>query len=98
MQPMDRRRFLQFGGVQLLSPGLLSLLAAQAAAKESRRARAKACIVLFQLGGPYQGDTFDPKPEAPAEVRGPFRPIATRVPGLRVTEALPRVAQQIDKI
>lgn len=98
MHPMNRRRFLQFGGVQLLSPGLLSVLAAQAAAKEPRRVRAKACILLFQLGGPYQGDTFDPKPDAPAEVHGPFRPIATRVPGLRVTEALPRVAQHADKI
>jgi hypothetical protein len=98
MQPINRRRFLQCGGVQLVSPGLLSVLAAQAAAKETRRPRARACILLFQLGGPYQGDTFDPKPDAPAEVHGPFRPIATRVPGLRVTEALPRVAQQADKI
>ncbi len=102
MPPMNRRRFLRSGGVHLLSPGLLSLLAAQAAAqaaaKPSRPARAKACILLFQLGGPYQGDTFDPKPEATEEVRGPFRPIATRVPGLRVTEALPRVALHADKI
>jgi hypothetical protein len=95
---LSRRRFLQFGGVQLLSPGLLQVLAGRAAAQAPGRARAKACILLFQLGGPYQGDTFDPKPHAPDEVRGPFRPIATRVPGLRVTEALPRVAQQADKI
>jgi hypothetical protein len=96
--PFNRRRFLQFGGLQLLSPGLLHVLAGQAAAKEPRRARARACILLFQLGGPYQGDTFDPKPDATEEVRGPYRPIATRVPGLRVTEALPGVARQTDKI
>lgn len=94
---LTRRRFLQIGGVQLLSPGLLQVLASQAAAQSSRRPRAKACILLFQLGGPYQADTFDPKPDATEEVRGPFRPVATRAPGLRVTEALPRVAQQADK-
>ncbi len=94
---LTRRRFLQIGGVQLLSPGLLHVLAGRAATQQPHRARAKACILLFQLGGPYQGDTFDPKPAATAEVRGPFRPVATRVPGMRVTEALPRVAQQADK-
>jgi uncharacterized protein (DUF1501 family) len=95
---LNRRRFLQVGGVQLISPGLLQVLAGRAAAQPRGRPRAKACILLFQLGGPYQGDTFDPKPDATAEVRGPFRPIATHVPGLRVTEALPRVAQQADKL
>jgi hypothetical protein len=96
-----RRRWLQFGGVQLLSPGLLHVLAGRAAAKGVQplhRPRARACILLFQVGGPYQAETFDPKPDAPEEVRGPFRPIATRVPGLRVTEALPRVAQQADNL
>src|SRR5262249_23890347 len=56
------------------------------------------CILLFQVGGPYQGDTFDSKPLAPAEVRSPFQPLRTRVTGLHVTEALPRVAAQADKI
>ena len=46
--------------------------------------------MLFQVGGPYQCDTFDPKPNAPEEVRGPFKPLRTRVPGLQFTEALPR--------
>jgi hypothetical protein len=96
----SRRALLKFGGVQLFSPGLLHVLAGQAAAKEVQpalRPRARACILLFQVGGPYQADTFDPKPEAVEEVRGPFRPIATRVPGLRVTEALPRLARHADK-
>jgi hypothetical protein len=97
---LSRRRFLQLGGVQLLSPGLLHVLAGRAAAKEViplHRPRARACILLFQIGGPYQADTFDPKPDAPEEVRGMFRPIDTRIPGMRLTEALPRVAQHADK-
>jgi hypothetical protein len=57
------------------------------------RRSARACIILFQVGGPYQCDTFDPKPGAPEEIRGPYRPIATSVPGLRVTEMLPDVAR-----
>jgi uncharacterized protein (DUF1501 family) len=54
--------------------------------------RAKSCIVLFLVGGPSQLETWDPKPDAPAEVRGPFRPIATSVPGTRISEHLPRMA------
>ena len=83
VKTIHRRRFLQFGGVQLLSSGLLQLLSARAgtaapARFAGRERKAKACILLFQVGGPYQCDTFDPKPDAPEEMRGPFRPIATR--------------------
>src|SRR5690349_14054540 len=101
---LSRRGLLRVGGVGLLSAGLLHVLEDRARASErplptaARRRTARACIILFQVGGPYQCDTFDPKPLASEEVRGPFRPIATRVPGLRVTDALPRVAQQADKI
>ena len=56
------------------------------------------CIFLWLTGGPSHLDTFDPKPSAPANVRGPFRPIATRVPGIRVTELLPRMAVRADRI
>src|SRR5262245_46275194 len=90
-----RRGFLRLSGVRLFSAGLLHLLAGRASA--ARRATARACIILFQVGGPYQCDTFDPKPLAPEEMRGPFRPVATSVPGLRVTEALPQVARHADK-
>src|SRR5207302_3509782 len=55
-------------------------------------------ILLFQVGGPYQCDTFDPKPNAPEEVRGPYRPLQTKIPGLHVTEALPLIAEHADKI
>src|SRR5687767_12325740 len=96
----SRRDFIRLGGVQLLSGGLLHLLASRAKAKETRnrRATAKACILLFQVGGPYQAETFDPKPDAPsAEVRGIFSPLATNVPGIRITDALPRVAMHANK-
>ncbi len=95
---ISRRRFFRFGGVSLLSGGLLNLLSARAAGPAAaRRPTAKACILLFQLGGPYQCDTFDPKPGAPEEVRGPFKPLRTSVVGLHVTEGLPRVARHADK-
>src|SRR5262245_7256649 len=91
-QALSRRRFLQIGPVGLLTAGLAHTLAQRAAATPAaRRATARACIILFQVGGPYQCDTFDPKPLASAEVRGPYRPARTSVPGLHITEALPRV-------
>jgi len=101
-----RRQFLQVGCAGLITPALLDVLAARAAqATSSRRPPgergkgvrgrvARVCIILFQVGGPYQCDTFDPKPHAPEEIRGPFRPIATSAVGVRVTAALPRVAAQ----
>src|SRR5262249_6396561 len=53
--------------------------------------------MLFLVGGPSHIDTFDPKPKAPAEVRGPFAPIATKVPGIQISEIFPRVAAHTDK-
>jgi hypothetical protein len=92
---------LRLGGISLISPGLLQVLAGRTAAAGQKAKReqgkAKACIILFQVGGPYQCDTFDPKPGAPEEVRGPFRRIATRVSGVFVTEALPKTARHADK-
>ena len=82
---LDRRDFLTFGTVAL---GGLALPAA-----ERRSPRAKACILLYLDGGPSHIDLWDMKPDAPAEVRGPFRPVATSVPGVRVCEHLPRTAR-----
>jgi hypothetical protein len=59
--------------------------------------RAKRCVLLFLTGGPPQHDTWDPKPDAPAEIRGEFKPIATRVPGIHICELFPRLAQRTDK-
>src|SRR5438270_4504159 len=58
----------------------------------------RACIQLFLLGGPSQLDTWDMKPDAPDEIRGPFRPIDTNVPGLRISEVFPRLARVMDKV
>ena len=95
---LSRRRLLECGGVSLLSGGLLQLLAARSQGGGTIARRAKACIILFQVGGPYQADTFDPKPDAPEEVAGPFRPIATSVPGMRMTEGIARIARHADKL
>lgn len=64
----------------------------------ARAAKAASCILVWQSGGCSHLDTFDPKPEAPSEIRGPFRAIPTRVPGIRVSECLPRIAGQMDKL
>src|SRR5437870_11822538 len=92
---LTRRGLLQLGPAALMTSGLCNIVAARAAAQSPprRRGAARACIILFQVGGPYQCDTFDPKPLAPEEVRGPFRPIATSAPGVYMTEALPRIAR-----
>src|SRR5262245_807588 len=55
------------------------------------------CILLFLVGAPSQLDTWDPKPDAPAEVRSPFKPTATNVPGIQITEIFPRMAKHADK-
>lgn len=93
---MTRRDFLRIGGLSAGAVGLtvseLAQLTGQANDKE------KSCILLFLVGGPSHIDTFDPKPEAPAEVRGPFRPITTRIPGVHVTELFPQLAARLDRI
>jgi uncharacterized protein (DUF1501 family) len=91
---VNRREFLRVGGLSLFGLGLPQFLQARTAP----RPRAKACILLFMWGGPAQQDTWDMKPDAPAEYRGEFRPIATRVPGLRICEHLPRLAQRTDRL
>ena len=95
-----RRRLLQFGGGALgLSFG--GLLRASAVAEERRMPvlpRIKSCILVFYYGGPSHLDTFDPKPAAPAEVRGEFKPIATSVPDLHIGEHLPRMARCMHKV
>jgi hypothetical protein len=88
-----RRDFLQVGAVGTLGLALPRLLQA-AEPPRSSFGRAKNCILLFLTGGPPQHDTWDPKPEAPSEVRGEFRPIATSVPGIQISEMFPLLARQ----
>jgi hypothetical protein len=100
---VTRRDFLHLGGLGALGISLgdvLRLHEAQAAATNSRPtfARAKACILLFPYGSPPQHETFDPKPHAPAEIQGELKSIATPVPGLRICERLPRIAQVMDLV
>jgi Protein of unknown function (DUF1501) len=93
---MTRREWLRIGGLSAFGLSLPTLLSARAAGATS--GKAKACIVLFHLGGPPQHETWDPKPDAPSEIRGEFKPIATAVPGLQVGELMPRTARLMDKI
>ncbi|RUL87844.1 DUF1501 domain-containing protein [Tautonia sociabilis] len=98
-----RREILRIGGLGLLGGlGLPDLsraddLSAPAPAGDGF-GKAKSCILLFLMGGPPQHSTWDPKPDAPAEVRGDFGPIATTVPGLSLCELLPHTAQVADKL
>jgi hypothetical protein len=101
--PMQRREFLRAGSLGLFGLSLTQLLQARATAAEKFQARpgqrrAKACILLFMWGGPAHQDTWDPKPDAPAEYRGEFQPIPTTVSGLRVCEHLPRLACAAEKL
>ena len=91
----SRRDFLRIGGLALGGLSLPQILQAQAQAGE-RRAH-KAVIMIFLPGGPSHQDMFDLKMDAPSEVRGEFRPIATNVPGIQICEHLPRLAQMMDR-
>jgi hypothetical protein len=95
-QTVSRRSFLRVGTLGPLGLTLGDLLAARAAG-QSPEGPARSVILLWLWGGPSHLDTFDPKPDAPAEYRGPFAPIATRAPGLRVCELLPALARCADK-
>lgn len=96
---ISRREMLRVGGIGLGGVTLADLLkpSARAAAGDGYFGQAKNVIFLWLQGGPPQHETFDPKPEAPVEVRGPFKPIATNVPGIQISELLPRTAAMADK-
>jgi uncharacterized protein (DUF1501 family) len=95
---LHRRELLQVGFSGLLGVALPSILARPAQAAPSRStARPKSVILVFCTGAPSHLDTFDPKPDAPAEFRGEFQTIATPVAGLRVCEHLPRLAARAKK-
>jgi uncharacterized protein (DUF1501 family) len=94
----SRRAVLKLGAVGLTGLSLPAVLRAERSAKAAgRKATAKSVILLFQFGGPSHLDTFDPKPDAPAEVRGEFKTIPTKAAGIRVTEHLPKLAERADK-
>jgi uncharacterized protein (DUF1501 family) len=96
---VTRREFLQVGYTGLLGIGLSGLLTRQTRAAGTGRAAAKgkSVIVVFLTGAPSHLDTFDVKPEAPPEVRGEFKAIATKLPGVHAGEHLPRLAARADR-
>src|SRR5437764_775593 len=99
---LSRRQMLQVGwGMFGLSlPSLLALRhQAQAHTEAATGAgRAKSCIVLYCWGGMSHLETWDPKPHAPREIRGDYRPIATATPGVRIGEYMPLLAQQTQRL
>ncbi len=108
---ISRREWLRVGGLGALGLSLPNLLRAeQQPTRPTARhgsplhlqgatfGRAKNVIFLWLQGGPPQHETFDPKPDAPAEIRGAFNPIATNVPGIRFCELLPRTSRHADKL
>jgi Protein of unknown function (DUF1501) len=102
---ITRREWLRVGGLSAFGLTLAQLKQAQALSLASHRTelgssfgKAKRCIVLFMLGGPPQHETWDPKPEASADVRGEFGSIPTATPGLHVGELMPLSARQTQRI
>lgn len=89
----DRRQFLHVGAAGVVGASL-PFSTGSAASTEVGSGRAKSVLLVLLSGGPSQLDTLDPKPEAPAEVRGEFSAIGTTIPGVKVCEHLPRLAQQ----
>jgi hypothetical protein len=106
-QALSRRELLRAGSLGLFGLSLPGLLAGQARARaggaatdEPRPAHfggARSCLIIFLSGGASHHDTFDMKPNAPAQIRGEFQPIATNVPGIQVCEHLPLLARHADK-
>ena len=97
MADLTRRQALRIGGLGIAGLSLANALHAEAT-RGSAAAKIKSCILVFYYGGPCQLDTWDMKPDAPAEVRGEFHSIATKVPGVRISELLPKTARVMDKL
>ena len=95
---LSRRSFLQVGGLAAFGLTLPTYLKAMAEQPVARAVKAKRCILLWMQGGPSHHDSFDPKPEAPAEVRGEFGTVPTTLPGVRFADPLPMLAKQTDKL
>ena len=101
--PITRRHAIEIGSLGLLGislPRFLQLQALQAKTRSEPAAKRpiQSCIFIFYYGGPSHLDTFDMKPHAPLEVRGEFKSIATSVPGLQISEYLPRTSQVMHKV
>jgi uncharacterized protein (DUF1501 family) len=94
---VTRRDFLQVGALGAIGLSLSKLAALQAMGAVRKGSDEKACIMIFNLGAPSQLDTFDMKPDAPREIRGPFQPIRTASPDIQISEIFPMHAKVADK-
>jgi hypothetical protein len=94
---VTRRDFLQVGALGAIGFSLPQLMAAQAAGAVKPGHDDRSCIMIFNLGAPSNMDLWDMKPDAPAEIRGPFKPVQTKVPGFQLSEILPGHARLADK-
>lgn len=92
---VSRRDFLRVGSLSVVG---LSVAEQSAMARARDMAGRRSCIFLMMTGGASQLDTFDPKPDAPAEIRGPLRAISTAIPGVHVSECLPGIAERARKL
>lgn len=104
---LSRRDLLQIGGLGAFGFALademkLRSSQVQAQAAPAKRAggsgRARSCILIYKYGSPPQHETFDPKPKAPVEIQGELKAIATKVPGVSISDHLPRIAQIMDRL
>src|SRR5216110_2946798 len=102
----SRREFIRVGGAGLFGVGLGDVLKLQAIAAESASdaakskagwGKAKSVVLLFLQGGPSHLDIWDPKPEAPSNIRGEFKTLRSKVPGIWLSEVMPKLAEQMDK-
>src|SRR6185436_12191225 len=94
---LKRREFLQIGALAAIGLSLPQYLAAKEAGAVQPGNDEKSCIMIFNLGGPSHVDLWDMKPDAPSEIRGPFKPIRTKSPDIDISEILPRHAEIADK-
>jgi hypothetical protein len=94
---LRRRDFLHAGCLSFLGLGLPQVLGLQAQGAVEDDKKDANCIHLMLVGGPSQLDTWDPKPNAPVEIRGPYKAIRTNVPGIEISENFPRMARHADK-
>src|SRR5947209_14756968 len=94
---VTRRDFLQVGALGALGLSLAQLSALKAQGAVAKDKDERSCILIFNLGAPSQLDLFDPKPDAPAEIRGPFKTIPTASKEIQLTELLPMHAKIADK-
>ena len=101
---VSRRDLLRIGGSSMMGLGLANILKLQARAAEAGHVggpgwgKAKHVILCYLQGGPSHLDLWDPKPEAPDNVRSIFKPIATKIPGINFTELMPKLAKVNDKM